>query len=130
MVTALHAHGAALPYMLEGAIEAWEQTQAFAMINPTIGLDADLVSTCGPIEIGEWSESREACLRTWFLADESPSRLGQIIAYDLLYFRIRDGWNLLGTDGGCVGGLKYCPKYKDVTGYDPNQKSCGKEPIS
>lgn len=132
IMTYTHALSAALPYFIPQALDAWEQTLSVQMMNPLIGFEASLLATCGDIEAAdaEWSSATEDCLRNWYNADPSPARMGQIIGYEMMFFRIRDGFNSLGTDGGCIGGEKYCPLYRDITGYDPNKGACTRESIS
>ena len=47
-----------------------------------------------------------------------------------MYYKVRDGWNSLGTDGGCDAGPHFCPRYMDITGYDPESGACTGEVLS
>ena len=45
-----------------------------------------------------------------------PVTMGHVIAKQLYDYAIRDGYNQLGTDDGCMVS---CSPYSDVTGYAP-----------
>ena len=82
-----------------------------------------MVAACGALE--STSTAFDAsCLQAWYAADPSPSRLGQVLAYDLMYFKVRDGWNSLGVEGDCNAGEYFCHRYADYTDYDPEVGAC------
>jgi hypothetical protein len=51
-------------------------------------------------------------------ADYGPITMGHIVAKQAYDYSITDGWNQLGTDGGCQYN---CRPFADVTGYAPVQ---------
>jgi len=131
LMTVIHAQAAAIPYYLTLGQEVFSRTVGSRMLNPTYGFEDSLFAACGDIESDlTWNTDLENCLIDWYDEQPSPARMGQIVAYENMFFRIRDGFNSLGTDGGCVGGPKYCPIYKDRTGYNPESGACTKEPIA
>jgi len=131
VLTAIHAMAAALPLLVPGSVDGFRISRPYALTNATIGFDDTLVTACGAPEEELTQENFNAdCLRDWYNNDTpSPSRLGQIIAYEIMYFKVRDGWNSLGTDGGCDGGPHFCFPYADVTKYDPESGQCLNEDL-
>merc|ERR1712039_652685 len=123
VVTAIHAVAAALNLLLPSAASEFRRSLGFMLVAPTMGFDSSLTASCGTPEASP-SRFDAACLQSWYAADESPSRLGQVIAYELMYFKVRDGWNSLGEDGGCDAGPHFCPRYADTTAYDPEAGRC------
>ncbi len=86
-------------------------------MSPTIGIDSNLSAACGAVENSETAFSA-SCLQAWYAQEPGPAQLGQKIAWELMYYKVRDGWNSLGTDGGCDAGPHFCPRYMDITGYN------------
>lgn len=129
IVTAIHAVAAALPLLLPSVTSAFEATPGFMLLTPTIGVDSSLTAACGA---PEWAATTfsAACLQSWYLANKGPSRLGQVLAYEIMYYKTRDGWNSLGVDGGCDAGAHFCHRYADITGYDPEVGECLRESLS
>lgn len=57
------------------------------------------------------------CLKSIAANSEyDPKTMGHIVAYQSYLFSIKDGFNYLGTDGGCVIN---CRAFSDTTGYSP-----------
>lgn len=129
ILTAVHAMAAALPWLLPSAQANFEASSAYALIMPTIGFTSSLTTACGAVENPATMFS-SSCLVTWYNSQSpGPSALGQTIAYEVMYYRIRDGWNSLGTDGGCTAGSHFCLPYADRTGYDPESGACLQESL-
>jgi len=123
VVTAVHAVAAAIELLLPTAVPDLQASFLNDLLTPTIGTDASLVAACGALE--STSTAFDAsCLQAWYAADPSPSRLGQVLAYDLMYFKVRDGWNSLGVEGDCNAGEYFCHRYADYTDYDPEVGAC------
>lgn len=76
--TAVHALGAVIPWVVPNGEDAFKATNPYNMMTPTIGFEVSLISQCGAINdySVEWSDSLENCLRSWYEADPSPSRMG------------------------------------------------------
>ena len=129
VVTAVHAVAAALPLLLPAAAGDFQESLGYALLSPRLGIDAGLVSACGAPESSATAFSA-VCMRAWYAASPGPSRLGQTVAYEVMFFRLRDGWNSQGTDGGCDAGAHFCHPYSDVTGYDPESGACLDETLT
>jgi hypothetical protein len=128
VVTAVHAVGAALTLLLPTATADFEASLAYAVLSPTIGFESSLEVACGAPETTTTVFSA-TCLISWYQSSAGPSRLGQVLAYEIMYYKIRDGWNSIGTDGGCDAGAYFCHRYADVTGWQPESGACLKEPL-
>jgi len=123
MLTAVHAVGAAISLLLPDAIPTFKESLGFTIVAPTIGFENTLVTACGAPE-GLATQFDPACLRDWYNDSPSPARLGQVLAYELMYFKVRDGWNSLGTDDGCNAGAHFCHRYADITNYNAETGVC------
>merc|ERR1719235_2868639 len=72
---------AAIELLLPTAVPDLQASFLNDLLTPTIGTDASLVAACGALE--STSTAFDAsCLQAWYAADPSPSRLGQVLAYD------------------------------------------------
>jgi hypothetical protein len=129
VATAVHAVAGALTVLLPAAKEAFEASLAYAILAPNIGIDSSLSAACGALEDSETAFSA-GCLLSWYVQKPGPARLGQTIAWELMFHKVRDGWNSLGTDGECDAGPHFCPCYMDTTGYDPESGACTGEVLS
>lgn len=129
VVTAIHAVAAALTLLMPSATPSFQTSLPNALLMPTIGFESSLTSACGAPSSTSTSISA-SCLTDWYDAGAGPSRLGQIIAYEIMYYKVRDGWNSLGTDGGCDGGSHFCHRYADITNYDPEVGQCLEETLT
>jgi len=124
VVTSVHAVAAALPLLLPQSIEDFQQSLGFLVLSPTIGIDDSLVGACGHVADAQVFD--RGCISTWYESDPKPSRLGQTIAYELMFHKTRDGWNSLGTDG-CDVGEHFCFSFSDTRGWDPESGPCASE---
>lgn len=129
VATAVHAAAGALTLLLPWAKQAFQASLPYRILAPTIGIDSSLSAACGALEDSETAFSA-GCLQSWYAQKPGPARLGQTIAWELMYYKVRDGWNSLGTDGGCDAGPHFCPRYMDITGYDPESGTCTGEVLS
>ena len=133
IATAVHAFAGALtllhPAGNKAGNAAFKARLAYAVLSPTIGIDSSLSAACGAVENSETAFSA-SCLQAWYARKPGPARLGQTIAWELMYYKVRDGWNSLGTDGGCDAGPDFCPRYMDITDYDPETGACTEETLS
>ena len=129
VATAVHAVAGALTVLLPAAKEAFEASLGYAILEPTIGIDSNLSAACGALVDSATVFSAD-CLQSWYAQKPGPARLGQTIAWELMYHKVRDGWNSLGTDGECDAGPHFCPRYMDITGYDPESGVCMGEVLS
>jgi hypothetical protein len=118
IVTAVHAVAAALTLLLPAATSTFEASLGYAILSPTVGFESTLTAACGAPEIA-MTQFSAGCLDAWYQVSATPSRLGQVLAYEVMYFKIRDGWNSIGTDGACNAGAQFCPRFADVTGWQP-----------
>lgn len=130
----VHALAAIIPYVVPEVMPTLGNEAVAMMIEPTFGFDSILTENPVIGEItdyeAEFTPEREQALKDYYAADPSPYRAGQVIAYDHMFFRVRDGFNCQGDQFGCVGGLKYCPIFADYTDYDPVKgQRCAREPI-
>ena len=123
VATAVHAAAGALTLLLPWAKQAFQASFPYRILAPTIGIDSSLSAACGALEDSKTAFSA-GCLQSWYAQKPGPARLGQTIAWELMYYKVRDGWNSLGTDGGCDAGPHFCPRYMDLTGYDPESGTC------
>jgi len=124
IVTAIHALAASLPLLLPASQGDFEASLSYALLSPTIGFENSLTTACGAPE-AHATVFNSSCLVMWYDAQApSPAALGQTIAYELMYFKVRDGWNSIGTDDGCDAGSHFCLNYADVTSYDPESGAC------
>lgn len=58
--------------------------------------------------------------------DFIPEIMGQVVAKQLFDYAVKDGFNELGTDDGCVAN---CRQFSDTTGYFPKNSPYGKQPV-
>lgn len=128
--TTIHAFAAAIKLYLPTAETLFRESNLYNILPsseaPTIGFEAALTTACGAPE-ADATTYDASCLQTWYNASPGPARLGQIIAYELLYFRVRDGFNSLGTAGDCKLGSYFCQRFSDTMNYDPENGDCLKE---
>jgi len=129
MVTAVHAVAAALTLLIPSATSDFQASLGYAILKPTIGFQGSLISACGSPAIASTTYSA-TCLRDWYDSAPTPSRLGQVIAYEIMYHKVRDGWNSLGTDDSCDAGAHFCHRYADITKYDPEVGQCLHETLA
>ena len=129
VATAVHAVAGALAVLLPAAKEVFEASLGYAILAPTIGIESNLSAACGDLEDSATAFSA-GCLQSWYAQKPGPARLGQTIAWELMFHKVRDGWNSLGTDGECTAGPHFCPRYMDITGYDPERGVCTGEVLS
>merc|ERR1719189_3178270 len=132
VVTAVHAVAAALPLLLPEAETDFRSgaNVAFQVVQPTIGFSEDLVAKCGsPDAIG--LQYDPACLQDFFKDCNTPSCLGQAVAFEAMHFKLHDRWNALGDKGGCqpVGDKHFCPAYADYTKWHPEAGECTQEAL-
>jgi len=120
--TGLAAAAAILPHIAPNAEKDFRASFAFNLLQPTIGFEAALTAQCGAPE--DAVDFDEGCLKSYFSSSPSPARLGQITAYDVMYYKVRDIWNQLGTRGGCTHGEYLCARYADYTNYNPESGDC------
>ena len=124
IVTAIHAVAASLPLLLAAAQAAFEASLGCALLSPTIGFESSLTTACGAPEALA-TVFNSSCLVTWYHAQApSPAVLGQTIVCELMYFKVRDGWNSIGTDDRCDASSHFCLNCADVTSYDPESGAC------
>ena len=130
VATAVHAVAAALPLLLPSTREAFEASLAASTLSPSIGFLLDLTDACGRPECPSTVLS-PVCLQSWYSSAPGPARLGQVVAYEVMYQRSRDGWNSLGTAGGCDAGAYFCPAFRDAGAepWDPEAGICRKESL-
>lgn len=124
ILTAVHATAAVIPSLLPGSEVHFKMTVVYEAVMPMLGFDPILIGLCGdPVKVN--TEYKEECLTKYYeMNGMGPSQLGQIIAYEILFHRTRDGFNSEGTDDGCDAGRHFCPRYNDVTNYDPEVGPC------
>ena len=91
VLTAVHASSAIIPLLLPAGEASWRQSLTYDVIMPEVGFNSTLTATCGDLTDGDVMYD-EACLQSWYAAEPTPARLGQIIGYEIMYFKIRDGW--------------------------------------
>ena len=123
VVTAVHAVAASLRLLLPAAVSSFEASLGAAILSPTVGFERSLEAACGAPEAAA-TTFEAACLVTWYDQSPSPARLGQVVAYEMMYFKVRDGWNSLGTTDGCDGGKHFCHRYADYTSWNPESGEC------
>jgi hypothetical protein len=129
VVTAIHATAAGLLLLLPQAEADFRASLGYGVLMPTIGFESSLVTACGATNSAATIFDAN-CLKSWYQLSVGPARLGQIIAYELMYYKVRDGWNSMGTDGSCNAGAHFCHRYADITGYNPENGACLKETLS
>jgi hypothetical protein len=123
VVTAVHAVAASLRLLLPSAVTPFQASLGAMVLSPTIGFDSGLKAVCGAPEAAA-TTFNATCLITWYEGSPSPARLGQVVAYEIMYFKVRDGWNSEGTDGQCDGGAHFCHRYADYTAWQPESGAC------
>jgi hypothetical protein len=127
IMTALHSIGCALPILLPEAVELYHETLAQFMDRQfENGFDPSLEEAC-TIRADKTDEELQSCIQTWVAdqADKTPAVMGNAIAFEIMYHKNRDGWNSLGTEGGCwPEDPHFCPRYADTGGYKPISGEC------
>jgi len=129
LAAAVHAVACAVPTLLPGAPRSFVESVPYALFTPIMGFAESLVEKCGDPISSDTKYSPE-CLRGWYLAEPSPSRIGQVTCYELMFFRTQDAWNSLGTEGNCTAGRPYCEPFADYTDYNPESGACVNEKVS